>query len=226
LNQSTQNTAISDIQAVIFDMDGLLFDTEALYVKVWVVVGEKLGLPITEEVARANAGHTGQALVNHFQSHYGPGFTLEAARPIIYEWMTDRVAEHGLPVKPGARELVESLHRLGIPMAVGSSNRADVVRAYLEEAGMLAYFPVMVAGDMVERVKPAPDIFLRAARNLGVAPEHCLVFEDSPVGVEAAHAAGCVVVMVPDLHQPCEVTRGRCWKVIDSLKKAMIFFDA
>ena len=225
MNQTDKNMADLDIQGVIFDMDGLLFDTEALYIKSWPVVGEHMGLPITEEVARKTISRAGPETEEIFRAHYGSGFTLEKARPIIGKWIADYVAKHGLPVKPGAREIVQFVRDKGLPLALGSSNTKPVIEAFLEEAGLLSYFPIIVGGDMVARVKPAPDIFLRAAHELNLSPTQCLVFEDSLIGVEAAHAAGCVPVMVPDLLQPCAATRARCWRVIPGLEDAKGLFE-
>jgi len=212
------NQKIAEIKGIIFDMDGLLFDTERLYLKAWPPTGEIMGIPITEEVARKTIALGGYEMEEIFQAHYGLDFTLEKARPVIRQWITDYVAEHGLPVRPGAREAIAFFHKRGFPLAIGSSNLHHVVVAYLEEAGLLSYFSTIVTGDMVERVKPAPDIFLQAAANLGLRPEECLVFEDSPPGIEAAHKAGCVPIMVPDLLEPCDVTRDRCWQIFSSLE--------
>jgi len=224
MNQMDQTMANLDIRGVIFDMDGLLLDTEALYIKAWPPVGEMIGIPITAEVAQKTVGHCAKATEAVFQDYYGKGFTLERSIPIIRKWITDYVAEHGLEVKPGVRELVELLRSRSIPMAIGSSNIQRNVQMYLEEAKLLSYFDTIVTADLVERPKPAPDIFLKAAENLGLAPAQCLVFEDSPIGVEAAHTAGCNVIVVPDLIEPCEMTRSRVLRVLGSLEEAWSLF--
>ena len=138
--------------------------------------------------------------------------------------ITDYVAAHGLEVKPGARELMELLQNKSIPMAIGSSNIKRNVEMYLEETALSPYIDTIVTADLVERAKPAPDIFLKAAKNLGLAPRQCLVFEDSPVGVEAAYTAGCNVIVVPDLIAPCELTRSRVLQVMGSLEEAWSLF--
>jgi len=212
------------IRGVIFDMDGLLLDTEAMYLKAWPPVGEMMGLPITEALAFATVGHGAKETEEVFQAELGEVFTIERARPFIRQWIIDYVAQNGLTVKRGVRELAKLLRRRGIPMAIGSSNTERNVRAFLEEAKLLSYFDTIVTADLVEHAKPAPDIFLKAAKNLGLSPAQCLVFEDSPTGVEAAHAAGCVTVMVPDLVQPCDVTKERCFQIISSLEEAPSLF--
>ena len=213
-----------DIRGVIFDMDGLLLDTEAMYLKAWPPVGEMMQLPIDEALAYATIGHGPKETEEVFQAQLGEAFTLERARPFIEQWITDHVAAHSLPVKPGVRELTDLLRARSIPMAVGSSNLQSNVQAFLAEANLLPYFDTIVTADLVERAKPAPDIFLQAAKNLGLSPAQCLVFEDSPTGVEAAHAAGCITVMVPDLIKPCDVTKERCFRIISSLEEAPALF--
>ena len=207
------------IEAVIFDMDGLLFDTEALYIEAWPEVGKIMGLPISKEVTLATVGLGNQAHEQVFQEHYGPAFTMDTALPLMEEWMRDYVEEHGLPVKPGARALLNILREKGIPIAIGSSNLRYVVEAFLEQAELQHAFDILVAGDMVEKTKPAPDIFLRAAKELGVSPAKCLVLEDSPTGVEAAWRAGCIPAIVPDQLRPDDVAYGRVWRAFSSLEQ-------
>ena len=223
MKQSDKTTTL-DIRGVIFDMDGLLLDTEAMYLKAWPPVGEMMGLSITEDLAYATVGRGAKETEEVFQAELGEAFTIERARPFIGQWIMDYVAQNSLEVKPGARELVELLRRRAVPMAVGSSNIERNVRAFLEEAKLLPYFDTIVTADLVEHAKPAPDIFLQAAKNLGLAPSQCIVFEDSPTGVEAAHMAGCVTIMVPDLVQPCDVTKERCFQIISSLEEAPALF--
>jgi len=224
MNQAAQTIKNLDIRGVIFDVDGLLFDTEAMYIKAWVPVGESMGVPITAEVARSTVGHSAKATEAIFQEHYGKAFTLERSIPLVRQWITDYVAAQGLAVKPGVRELTELLRSRAIPMAIGSSNIQRNVEMYLEEAKLSSYFDTIVTADLVERAKPAPDIFLQAAKNLGLSPAQCLVFEDSPIGVEAAHLAGCNVIVVPDLMEPCELTRSRVLQVMGSLEEAKSLF--
>jgi len=201
-------------------MDGLLFDTEALYLEAWPHVGRQMGFPVTTEVARTTLSRPIEELEAIFQSHYGPGFTKEKALPHMAEWLRARIDRDGMPIRPGVHALLARLRQLNIPFAMGTSNRSHVARAYLERAELSHYFDIIVGGDMVDYAKPAPDIFLLAAERLGVAPGECLVFEDSPVGVLAAHRAGCVPVMVPDLLEPDPETLDRAWRVLESLEEA------
>ena len=208
-----------DIQGVIFDMDGLLFDTEALYLMAWPEAGAMMGLDIPLSVARKSISVSNEESERIFQAHCGPAFTLEKALPLMDAWVRDYVLQNGLPVKPGARELLRLLREKGIPTALGSSNLRYAVDAYLEAAELAEFFDVLVAGDMVAKRKPAPDIFLRAAKEMGISPARCLVLEDSPVGVLAAYRAGCVPAMVPDQLGPEDETYGLMWRMFSSLEQ-------
>ena len=178
-----------------------------------------MGFPVTEEVARETIGYSNKACEQIFQKHYGPGFFMDNAIPFIEDWLRDYVDKYGLPVKPGVRALLELLRERGIPVAVGSSNLREVIDAFLESAGLEDYFDIRVGGDMVEYTKPAPDIFLLAAKELGLPPERCLVLEDSTVGVEAAWRAGCIPAMVPDQIRPDDIAYGRVWRTFSSLEQ-------
>ena len=208
-----------DIQGVIFDMDGLLLDTETLYLMAWPEVGEAMGLTITQEAALETIGTSHEEHERIFQRHYGPAFCMEKAMDILDKWLTDYVAQNGLPIKAGAVELLQLLREKGIPVAIGSSNYKYVVEAYLEATGLGGYFKTWVAGDMVPQKKPEPDIFLRAAQELQAPPARCLVLEDSMVGALAAYRAGCIPGLVPDLITPDDATYGRIWRSFSSLEQ-------
>ena len=207
------------LRGVIFDMDGLLFDTERLYLEAWPHVGEVMGLPITIDAAKATIARSRRQTEEIMRGLYGPDFSLKEAYQIMTSWLRAHMEAKGIPLKPGARTLLEFLRKEGLPVALGTSNHLHVANAYLEATAFAAYFDAIVAGDMVEQAKPAPDIFLRAAVELRLRPEQCLVLEDSNVGVEAAHRAGCLSLMVPDLLGPTEETLGRVWRVLGSLKE-------
>ena len=208
------------LKGVIFDMDGLLFDTEALYLEAWPHTGEAMGFPITAEIAKATIGYPMRAYAGMFQELFGPGFSMAEAHRVMAGWVRSRLEERGMPLKPGVRELISFLHQKKIPVALGTSNSSQVARAYLEAAGLLSCFGPIVAGDMVEQVKPAPDIFLKAASDMGLLPEQCLVLEDSPMGIESAHRAACLPVMVPDLLGPTAETVNQAWRIFGSLTEA------
>ena len=206
------------LRAVIFDMDGLIFDTERIYLHAWPHAGKVLGLPITLEEAKVTIGRSVWDCEAFFQDRYGPAFCMTRTLKVMEEKIRDQLETNGVPLKPGAVELLALLRNRGIPTALGSSNRGSVVTAYLEASGLLSYFDPIVAGDMVEYVKPAPDIFQKAAVSLGVPPDKCLVLEDSIPGIEAASRAGCLPVMIPDLLEPTAVARAQAWRICNSLE--------
>jgi len=205
------------LRGVIFDMDGLLFDTEILYVEAWPHVGEAMGFSVTEEVARRMISRSRRECEAMLLDLYGPDFSLTEAYKIMVQRIRPQLETRGVPLKPGARELLQFLHREKVPVGLGTSNSSEVAKAYLGATGLAAYFDALVAGDMVTHAKPAPDIFLRAAAELGLRSEQCLVLEDSSVGVEAAYRAGCLSALVPDLLAPTEEAIGRAWRVFGSL---------
>lgn len=186
------------IQGVIFDLDGLMFDTERMWATFWEPALAPLGLPYRDgldEDARGTAGETMRAVL---RKYYGPDCDTEAILDSLHA-VADKAFASPAPKKPGLDELLAYLKAKGIPMAVASSSREDVVRRHLRNGSIEAYFDVVLAGGMVQRSKPAPDIFLLAAQKLGVRPADCLVLEDSYNGVRAGHAGGFVTIMVPDL---------------------------
>ena len=187
--------------SVIFDMDGVLLDSERAVLAVWQELGRELTLPGIEAVFRRCVGTNKARTEEIFRAAY-PGvdfarFDRETRRRFQSRW-----GEGRLPVKPGAREILAALRERGISLALASSTESGVVRRELDEAGLLSYFDAVVGGDQVTRSKPDPEIFLRAARALGAVPSDCFVVEDSFNGIRAAQAAGMRPLMVPDLLPP------------------------
>lgn len=186
------------IKGVIFDMDGLMFDTERLWDTLWAPCCEQLGLPgPTEAFLAGGRGLAGDNLRRHLAEFYpqvAPQTLLDAV------WReADAAFEKGVPVKPGLRELLAYLEELGLPRIVASSSPRAMIERNLQNTGTARYFHDVVCGYDVNASKPDPAIFLEAARRLRLAPQDCLVLEDSHNGVRAGHAAGAVTVMVPDL---------------------------
>lgn len=189
------------VQGVIFDMDGLMFDTERLALAGWLLAGERMGLSIDGEFVSHLRGRNtadGRAL---YQKAFGRG-DYDAARAIRTGHMDAVIARGGLPVKPGLLPLLEELRGRGLPAALATGTARVRAAEYLRLAGVEEFFSASVCGDEVIHAKPAPDIFLEAAKKLGLPPERCMVLEDSPNGLAAAHAAGCLPVMIPDLTPP------------------------
>lgn len=194
------------IDAVVFDMDGLMFDTERVFMRAWDYAGEQMGLGKTGYMVLKTLGSNTAECERIWQEDF-PGVDLAAL------WEHSRVfhekyyAENPVPVKKGLYELLSFLRERGIPMAVASSTKREKVLRHLKSAGIADDFAQVIAGDMVTRSKPEPDIYRTACAALGVAPEGCIALEDSRNGLLSAHRAGCQAVMVPDLWQPDDEVR-------------------
>ena len=196
------------IQGVIFDMDGLMFDTERLWDTFWEPACEALGVPMPEDrpgFYASGRGLAGQYLIQHVQKYF-PGVDPQKMLDKVWQVGNERFAR-GVPCKPGLMELLELLEVRGLPRIVASSSPRNMIEQNLQTTGTARYFHDIVCGADVQHSKPAPDIFLEAARRLKLDIHDCLVLEDSFNGVRAGHAAGAVTVMVPDLAQPDEEIR-------------------
>lgn len=189
------------IRGVIFDMDGLMFDTEALFSKYWTNSCADYGLQRDESFVKAVRGTSGEFMLGVIRKYYGEDFDAEGFYRTEYTYVDEHLKKD-VPKKPGLDELLEYLESKQIPCAIASSTYRSLVVRNLQVAGVEKYFCKVVTGDQVEHGKPQPDIFLKAAEELGLPPEECMVLEDSFNGVRAGNAAGCVTVMVPDMDEP------------------------
>lgn len=190
------------LEAVIFDMDGVIFDSEALVLKTWKQVAGKYGIPDIEETCRECLGTNHEATKNIFKKHYGEDFPYDTYKKEMAELFHQQAAGGNLEKKPGIHELLEYLRSLKIKTGLASSTREEIVKKELSEGGLLSYFDEIVCGDMVKRSKPAPDIYLETCRRLLVKSEHCYGIEDSYNGIRALKSAGMHPLMVPDLAEP------------------------
>lgn len=187
--------------AVIFDMDGLLFDTEALWQEALLSAAAEAGHAVPDEVYNKSIGIRRSHTRPLFLSHFGEAFAFDDfhASWTRHFW---RIAESKLPVKPGALELLETLDQLRLPRAIATSSSRTTVERHLTAHGLMHRFDHIVCRGDYENGKPAPDPFLKAAERLEIEPRLCLALEDSHVGVRSASAAGMMTVMVPDLLEP------------------------
>ena len=205
------------IRGVLFDMDGLVLDTEKLYTRFWAEAGRLCGFPmeITHALAMRSLGaDLGQ---QKLQSFFGPAADYTTIRKKRIELMDAYIAEHGIEIKPGIFELLDALDAMGIPAAITSSSSQTLIRRHLMPHNLYHRFAKICSARDVPNGKPAPDIYIYGAQSLGLRPEECLALEDSPTGILAAHRAGCVAVMIPDLDQPDEETKKLLHAKADSL---------
>lgn len=208
------------LQAVVFDMDGLMFDTERIVQYSWDVAGERLGYEKLGQNIYHTLGMNRAGRQVYFQKKYGMDFPFDTFRAYNREVFFARVQKEGLPVKPGLYTLLDFLKNLHIPMAVATSSGGDYARDNLEQAGITRCFSAVVTGDMVSHAKPDPEIYLEACRKLQTAPSAAMAFEDSPNGIRSAKAAGMTAVMVPDLIAPDEEIRALADHCLSSLEHA------
>lgn len=183
-------------------MDGLVLDTETGYRQAWQQAGDELDLNLTEDFLQSLAGQTGGYVIRQLQHRCGHGFDVEAFKRVSAERWTFLVQKQGIPLKKGFLTLLALIKQLELPFCLATNSRRGDALYCLELAGLGGVFPVIVSGDEVENPKPAADIFIHAARLLGLPAEHCLVLEDTPVGIAAAVAAGMPYIYVPSCASP------------------------
>ncbi|MEM9444441.1 MAG: HAD family phosphatase [Verrucomicrobiota bacterium] len=208
---------IEKIEAVLFDMDGLLLDTESMSQRASRRAAACFGYELDQAFSLGLIGRNGKDAKKRFQEIIAPDFPYSEYEKAFYQHYDREVKEKGIPVMKGVSEVFEILHEINIPSAIATSTHRAKALEKLKATGLLAKVEQVVAGDQVEQGKPFPDIYLKAAENLGVKPEKCLVLEDSHPGVRAGHASGAVVVMVPDLLPPTEEVSKLADGIISSL---------
>lgn len=208
------------LRALIFDLDGLLFDTERLAAATWTEAAASLGFELTEATVRGTIGMDHVLTRGYYDALFGEVFPYELVEERHRHLFRTHIVQHGAPAKPGVARILEEARRLGCKVALGTSSRSVYAHTMLWLAGITEQFHVLVTRDLVQAGKPAPDIFLKAASLLGQDPADCLVFEDSATGIRAARAAGMRVVMVPDLVEPTAELRAQCQAVFPSLIEA------
>ena len=208
------------IEAVLFDMDGLLLDTEVVYIEAMRAAAQTLGREMSLDFCHSMVGVAGPDCNLMIEAYYGEGFSITEFREHVSVHRS-RLMDGGIPLKPGVVELLDFLAGRGLPLAVATSAGRTTAEHHLGRAGLLGRFNAVATRDDVERTKPHPDVYLEAARRLDVAPERCIAFEDSNIGLAAAHASGAMAFMVPDLLEPLPESRAKCVEVIPDLHAAL-----
>lgn len=209
------------IRAAIFDMDGILFDTERLCCDAWRAVSAASGYTMDDGLFFSCVGRNNRDTKDLVMSTLGPSFPYDAFNLEAKQWMLDRMSLNGPPEKPGVRALFDWLSAAGIPIALATSTSEKSARWMIERAGLSRYFDAFAFGSEVRKGKPEPDIFLLARDRLGSMPvSDCAVFEDSPAGIRAASTAGMRTVFVMDMIRPEPEILSLVWKEIGSLDQA------
>ena len=208
-------------QAVVFDMDGVIFDTERLVIEFWKEVAKKHNIPNVEHTCIQCLGTNRVRTREIFLENYGADFPFDPYRAEVTELFNTHYKGVPLPTKPGVRELLSYLQEQDIKVGLASSTAQHLVRDEIGTAGLLPYFQTLVCGDMVEHSKPAPDIFLKACEILNADPTKSIAIEDSFNGIRSAHCAGMTPIMVPDQVQPTDEIRTLAFHVMPSLLEVL-----
>ncbi|MBD2346328.1 HAD family hydrolase [Anabaena subtropica] len=211
---------LKNIRAAIFDMDGLLFDTESIARWAWQQALTSHGYIMSGDFYNEFVGRDLTWREKILKQRYGNDFPFDAVKSQRIEIGDRRELQEGLPMKAGALNLLCQLHSLEIVIALATgTSRSRTIRR-LSNAGILHYFTTIVTSEDVPEGKPAPDIYLEVSRRIHVTPVQCVVFEDSCVGIEAAFSAGMYPIMIPDIEHPSPEIRCLTYKVLDSLEQA------
>ena len=208
-------------QGLVFDMDGLIFDTERIVKQSWDDVGENLGIPDMGEHIFHTIGFNRERREAYFRENISEDFPAEAFSEQTRRRFYEIAESEGVEIKPGVRELLKYGKQNGFKIALATSSRRAYAEQLLKDAGLYEYFDGFVFGDMVTHSKPDPEVYVRACEQIGLLPKQCTAFEDAPAGVCSAHAAGLCPCMVPDLVEPEESVRQLADYVFRSLHEAI-----
>lgn len=216
---NTKKTTLTKhtIRGVLFDMDGLVLDTEKLYTRFWQEAARCLGYPMTREQALGMRAMNHQEGEARMKSYFGPDTPYREIRSKRIELMDAFIEKEGVYLKPGIHELLNYLKEKGIRTSIATASPMDRTQKYLASVHMENSFDKITTAYMVKKGKPEPDIYIYAANQLGLNPQDCLALEDSPSGLTSAYRAGCLPVMIPDQDQPNEEIRKLLFAKVDRL---------
>lgn len=204
---------------VIFDMDGLMFDTERVFIEAWDYAGQMMGVGKAGYMVYKTLGMNSVASDEIWKEEFGDSYNQKELSKYTKEFLKKYYRENKVPIKSGLHILLEYLKKEKAKLAVASSSSRVVVEKNLDDAGVKDYFSVIICGDMIEKSKPEPDIYLKACEMLNENPKDCIALEDSKNGLLSAYRAGCKPIMVPDLWQPDEeilqIIKGKYYDLIE-----------
>jgi len=210
--------------AVIFDMDGLMFDTENLTIPIWEPAGNLYGYQITRDIVMQLIGISRKRSQELLQEIFGVDFPFEKIHAEFRRLVYKEIEENGVPKKPGLDYLLDNLVAAKIPFGLATSSSKATATNNLKKAGILEKFTTITCGDEVENGKPAPDIFLLAAKRLGFSPNDCIGLEDSPAGLMGLHAAGIKSIFIKDVIEPQQEILDTVWRRCNDLIEVVALF--
>ena len=206
-------------KAVIFDMDGVIFDTEKVYLDIWIEVFEKYGYKMTKELYVNVMGTGRKNVIKTFLENFGDDLPIEKMYEEKDNQLFYRIENQGIPLKEGVKELFSMLKEKNYKIALATSAKRERVEKQIKDKWLKESFDAIVCGDDVEKGKPSPDIFLKAAKKIDVEPENCFVVEDSPAGIKAAFSGGMKGIHVEDLKVADEEILKYCQKNFKNLQE-------
>lgn len=215
-----------DIKAVLFDMDGLMVDTESLATEAFIHSAKKQGYDMTKEETLLVLGFTTKSIYEFWENYFKNSDV--SGKQLVddhYKYIENILFTIGPRKMPYIEELLKYLKESNYKVAVASSSNMDHIINNMEKTGLKKYIDEFASGAEVENGKPAPDVFLLAAERLGVKPEECLVLEDSKAGVLAGSSAGAKVIMVPDMFKPDEECKERTYRIVGNLGEVISILE-
>jgi HAD superfamily hydrolase (TIGR01509 family) len=214
-----------DIKLVIFDMDGLMFDTERLAKKFWMEASEKFNHKIDDKIFEKTIGLNVNKTREIYKEYYGNKFPYEEIRAEKNKLERNYISSNGVPFKEGLIELLEYLKKIKLEVALATSTGKERTELLLNASGIKKYFDVITYGDEIQNSKPHPDIFLETCKKAGCQPENCIVLEDSENGVKGAYRAGMLTIMIPDMIEPTEAIEAMLFKKFNNLIEVKNYFE-
>ena len=209
---------INKIKAIIFDMDGVIFDTEKVYLHIWTKVFENYGYKMRKDIYCSVLGTGRENVKKVFLSNFGENLPIDDMY-IEKDEELKRAVDNGIPLKNGAYEILLYLKKNNYKIALATSAIQERALKQLSNANIKEFFDAIVCRDEVKETKPNPEIFLKAAEKLGVSPDRCIVIEDSSAGIKAAYDAGMIAIHVIDLKEPDEEILNNCYKSFNDLNE-------
>ncbi len=212
---------MAEIELIIFDMDGLMFDTERIYYKAWQEAAKAHGYEITWEIYKQIVARNSRYIEKTLREILGTALPYKEIEAQKRQRSNQIIAEEGIQLKKGLLKLLSTLEAKGIKKAVATSSQREKTLSYLRLAGIEDRFDDIICGDEVLESKPNPEIFVKVAKRLGCAVENTLVLEDSRLGIEAGKKGGMITVLIPDLVAPDEEMKNNADYIFQSLEEVV-----
>lgn len=214
------------IKGLVFDMDGLIFDTERIVQRSWNDVGRELGIENMGNHIYNTIGFNRKRRAEYFRANISEDFPNDIFAERTRERFYEIKDAEGIALKNGAKELIVYAKEHGYKVALATSSRSGYAKELLENAGILQYFDGFVFGDMVKNSKPDPEVYLKACEMINLKPKECMALEDAPAGVQSASKAGLLTCMIPDLVKPDDAVRKLAHHVFESLEEVIALLKA